>query len=81
MGLRLDEFAVDSGELKGSAGLPILNSLKRNNMINNVIFVIRYFLGSKLGISVLIHAYWTTTEGEIKNANLKPWIEKKISQK
>ena len=46
-------------------------------MINNVIFVIRYFCGTKLGISGLIHAYWTTADGEIKNANLKPWIEKR----
>ena len=65
MGLRLDEFGADSGGLKGSGGLPIINSLKRNNMVNNVIFVIRYFRGTKLGISGLIHAYWTTADGEI----------------
>ena len=37
----LDEFCTDSGEPNGSAGLPILNVLRRNQIINAVIFVIR----------------------------------------
>ena len=38
---RLDEFASDSGEPKGSAGIHILNTLKRKQMVNSVIYVIR----------------------------------------
>mgnify|MGYP001502616425 CR=1 FL=1 len=37
------EFYADDGEPSGTAGKPILNVLKKNKIINNVIFVIRYF--------------------------------------
>ena len=77
VGQRLDEFASDGGEPKGSSGQPILNALKRQNMINALIIVIRYFGGSKLGIPGLIHAYGAAAEDAIDNAKLKPFMEKK----
>jgi putative IMPACT (imprinted ancient) family translation regulator len=77
MGPRLDEFSSDAGEPKGSAGQPILNALRRQYLINSGIFVIRYYGGAKLGIPGLIHAYGVTAENAIKNASLKPWMEKK----
>ena len=72
---RLDEFAIDAGEPKGSSGVPILNVLKRNQLVNVVIFVIRYFGGSKLGIPRLINAYGTAAEKTIKNAKVKKWVQ------
>ena len=72
---RLDEFATDACEPKGSAGIPILNVLKRNQLVNVVIFVIRYFGGSKLGIPGLINAYGTAAEKTIKNAKVKKWVQ------
>jgi len=74
---RLDEFSSDAGEPKGSAGLPILNALKKYDLINAAIIVIRYFGGVKLGIPGLIHAYGTAAENAIENAELIPWLEKK----
>ena len=74
-GDRVDEFATDAGEPKGSSGLPILNVLKRNQLVNVVIFVIRYFGGSKLGIPGLINAYGTAAERTIQNAKVKKWIQ------
>ena len=62
---RLDEFATDAGEPKGSSGIPILNVLKRKHLVNVVIFVIRYFGGSKLGIPGLINAYGTAAEKKL----------------
>ena len=38
-----DEFSSDASEPNGSAGIPILNVLKRNQIVNAVIFFIRYF--------------------------------------
>ena len=73
----LDEFSSDAGEPSGSAGIPILNVLKRNQIINAVIFVIRYFGGTKLGVTGLIHAYGTAAEDAIKDTESKPWLEKK----
>ena len=72
---RLDEFATDAGEPKGSSGLPILNVLKRNKIVDAVIFVVRYFGGSKLGIPGLINAYGTAAEGTIENAKVKKWVQ------
>ena len=77
LGQRLDEFSSDAGEPKGSAGQPILNILKRQNLINAGIFVIRYYGGAKLGIPGLIHAYGVAAENAIKNARLKTWMAKK----
>ena len=72
---RLDEFATDAGEPKGSSGLPILNVLKRNKIVDAVIFVVRYFGGSKLGIPGLINAYGAAAEGTIENAKVKKWVQ------
>jgi len=74
-GDRVDEFATDAGEPKGSSGIPILNVLKRNQLVNVVIFVIRYFGGSKLGIPGLIHAYGKAAELAIEKAVIKNWVQ------
>ena len=76
-GKSLDEYSSDAGEPNGSAGKPILNVLKRNQIVNTVIFVIRYFGGTKLGVPGLIHAYGTAAEDAIKDTKSKPWLEKK----
>jgi len=74
-GGRLDEFATDAGEPKGSSGIPILNVLKRNQLVNVVIFVIRYFGSSKLGIPGLINAYGTVAERTIENTKVEKWVQ------
>ena len=73
----LDEFASDAGEPNVSAGIPILNVLKRNQIVNAVIFVIRYVGGTKLGVPGLIHAYRTAAEDAIKDTESRSWLEKK----
>ena len=73
-GDRVDEFSTDAGEPKGSSGIPILNVLKRKHLVNVVIFVIRYFGGSKLGIPGLINAYGTAAENAIDAGKLKTWV-------
>ena len=47
----------DAGEPSGSAGKPMLNTLRKHNMTNIVAVVTRYFGGVKLGIRGLIDAY------------------------
>ena len=76
-GKSLDEFASDAGEPNGSAGMPILNVLKRNQIVNSVIFIVRYFGGTKLGVTGLIHAYGTAAEDAIKDTESRSWLEKK----
>ena len=51
------EKCFDDGEPSATAGLPILNVLKKNNLSNILAVVIRYFGGIKLGVGGLSHAY------------------------
>ena len=53
----LEEKGADDGEPSGSAGLPILNELKRCNLVNVGAFVVRYFGGKKLGVPGLVNCY------------------------
>ena len=47
----------DDKEPAGTAGLPILNIILKNNLNNTLIVVVRYFGGIKLGSGGLIRAY------------------------
>lgn len=49
--------ANDDGEPSGSAGLPIYNQLLAHEITNALVVVIRYYGGTKLGVSGLVKAY------------------------
>lgn len=51
------EKANDDGEPSGTAGMPILNVLQKQDLINTLVIVIRYFGGIKLGAGGLVRAY------------------------
>lgn len=55
--LNSQEKCFDDGEPSGTAGIPILNVLKKNNLTNILGVVVRYFGGIKLGSGGLIRAY------------------------
>ena len=77
VGSRIDEFSGDDGEPNGSAGIPILNQLKRNNLINVGAYVVRIFGGSLLGISGLIESYSESSLLAIDSINHIEWIDNK----
>ena len=56
--------ANDDGEPSGTAGVPILEVLKKKHLKDTVVVITRYFGGIKLGAGGLIRAYGkSTSEG------------------
>lgn len=60
--------ANDDGEPSGTAGVPILEVLKKKHLKDTVVVITRYFGGIKLGAGGLIRAYGkATSEGIATN--------------
>lgn len=64
--LGMDFRASDDGEPNGSAGKPILFTIKKFDLSDLIVIVTRYFGGTKLGIGGLARAYSNATEEVLK---------------
>ncbi|SIS96966.1 uncharacterized protein, YigZ family [Kaistella chaponensis] len=72
--------ANDDGEPSGSAGLPIYNQLLANELTHILLIVVRYYGGTKLGVSGLVKTYkesakLTLEESEIITKDLESEVE------
>ena len=65
----MEKFS-DDGEPSGTAGAPMLNILQKNNLVNVLIIVTRYFGGILLGTGGLLRAYSDSLLSAIDNAKL-----------
>ncbi len=85
MGLNGENYrANDDGEPSGSAGLPIYNQLLANEITNVLVISVRYYGGTKLGVSGLVKAYKecakiTLEEAKIITKELESEIEIQFS--
>lgn len=66
-GENIIQRSSDDGEPSGTAGAPILNILEKNNMVNILVVVTRYFGGILLGTGGLVKAYSEATLKSIEN--------------
>lgn len=69
--------ANDDGEPNHSAGDPILGQIRSHQLTNVLIVVVRYFGGTKLGVSGLIQAYKTSAAMAIEENEI---IEKRVME-
>lgn len=68
----------DDGEPNNSAGMPIYGQLQSFELTNILLVVVRYFGGTKLGVSGLINAYRTAAKMAIEQSTI---IENTINVK
>jgi len=69
------ERANDDGEPSQTAGMPMLNVLKMQNLTNIIAIVTRYFGGIKLGAGGLTRAYTQSVAETLKEAEI---VEKEL---
>ncbi len=62
--------ANDDGEPSSTAGKPILGQLLSREVTNCLVVVVRYFGGTKLGVSGLIEAYRDSTAEVLDEADI-----------
>jgi uncharacterized YigZ family protein len=67
--------ANDDGEPSGTAGVPMLEVLKKRKLKDTVVVVTRYFGGIKLGAGGLIRAYSKSTSEGINHTGV---VERKL---
>lgn len=60
----------DDGEPSGTAGRPIFGQLQSFDLTNILVVVVRYFGGTKLGVSGLITAYRSATRDALERADI-----------
>ncbi len=60
----------DDHEPQGTAGMPVLDAIRKRGCTDVVIVVTRYFGGTLLGTGGLVHAYSTSAVGALNSAEV-----------
>ena len=60
----------DDREPQGTAGVPVLDSIRKRGCTDTCVVVIRYFGGTLLGTGGLVRAYTSAAAGAIENAGV-----------
>lgn len=60
----------DDGEPHGTAGMPVLDSIRKAGLTDTAVVVTRYFGGILLGTGGLVRAYTAAASGAVKEAGI-----------
>ena len=60
----------DDHEPQGTAGMPVLDAIRKNGCTDTAVVVIRYFGGTLLGTGGLVRAYSAAAVGALENAEI-----------
>lgn len=60
----------DDGEPQGTAGMPVLDTIRKEGIVDAAVVVTRYFGGILLGTGGLVHAYGTAARQGLENAKI-----------
>ncbi len=60
----------DDGEPSGTSGMPVLDTMRKEGVVDVITVVTRYFGGTLLGTGGLVHAYGTVASECLKNAGI-----------
>lgn len=74
---RLQRYS-DDGEPQGTAGLPVLDVLQKQDLLQAAVVVVRYFGGVKLGAGGLVRAYSKAAAEVVKKAQPINWLTHRI---
>ncbi|MGL4949739.1 MAG: IMPACT family protein [Anaeroplasmataceae bacterium] len=75
VGDQIQKKCSDDGEPSRTAGAPILDVIEKNNLINVLIIVTRYFGGVMLGAGGLVRAYSTSASNCLKEIKFYNYIK------
>ncbi len=67
--------SCDDGEPHGSAGVPILKLLEKDNLDECALVVVRYFGGTKLGAGRLLRSYVSVASSVLRGAKFGDIVE------
>lgn len=60
----------DDGEPSGTAGMPVLDTIRKSGIVDVIVVVTRYFGGTLLGTGGLVHAYGTSASEGLSDAGI-----------
>lgn len=64
----------DDGEPQGTAGMPVLDVLAKQDLVQAAVIVVRYFGGVKLGAGGLVRAYSKAASLAVEQAGIVRWL-------
>jgi len=72
------ENSSDDGEPKGCAGVPALNVMRGEALINCAVLIVRYFGGIKLGTGGMARAYALAVKNVLEKAEILPYEKETV---